>query len=94
MLTTDALNQIEKMEVIQNDEEFLEFVGKLERIKFNMSTIDCLEDVSNFTVIGKLENVLPSNISQRWVETVIGEKLNNSRFEQLPLFTIIAKNNK
>ena len=83
VLTTDALNQIEKMEVIQSDEEFLEFVGKLERIKFNMSTIDCLEEISNFTVIGKLENMLPSNISQRWVETVIDEKLTNKSSKEM-----------
>ena len=32
LVTADALNQIDEMEVIQTDDEFLEFVEKLERI--------------------------------------------------------------
>ena len=65
VLTADALNQIEKMDVIQSDEEFLEFVGKLERIKYNLSTIDCLEEITNAFFISKLESKLPTRSGLR-----------------------------
>ena len=94
VLTADAVNQIEMMDVIQSDEEFLEFVRKLERIKYNLSTIDCLQEISNAFFISMLESKLPPRIMYEWSTIVVEEELETTSkeaFERLQTFLARVK---
>ena len=61
LVVNDALSQIEEMGPITTDEEFVHFVEDLEKIIVDFKSLGYMDEVGNFTFIGKLESKLAYN---------------------------------
>ena len=69
------VTEMEKLKPVTSDKMFIDYVEKLEKIQRDLTTVNCLEEISNSTIIGKLEFKLPMDIKKKWADIVIDEKL-------------------
>ena len=95
LVIDSVVNEIEKMKVVTSDKQFLEFVETLEKIQKDLEALNLKGEISNSTVIGKIEQKLPSIVQRDWTKKVVVEELENKgsdeKFEELMIFLEITK---
>ena len=63
MIADLTVNEIENMNVAASDNEFVNFVESLEKIKRDLSTVNQLPEIANRCILSKLESKLPSKVN-------------------------------
>ena len=95
LVIDSVVNEIEKMKVVTSDKQFLEFVETLEKIQKDLEALNLLGEIANSTVIGKIEQKLPSIVQRDWTKKVVIEELedksSDDKFVKLMAFLEITK---
>ena len=76
LVIQEIVQQLRKMKPVITDKGVVEFVEKVEQMKLDLEGLNLLEELANHTNISELESKLPHNISVKWVEKVVNDKLN------------------
>ena len=78
LIVESVVSDIDKIKPITGekaDKIFVEFVETLEKIERDLKCQNLLDEVSNATVIGKIQSKLPIEIEKKWSEIEYDEKL-------------------
>ena len=78
LVVESVVSDIEKIKPITGekaDKMFVEFVETLEKIERDLKAQSLLDEVSNASVIGKIQSKLPIEIEKKWSEIEYDEKL-------------------
>ena len=86
-IVLSVVSDLNNLEMAQNDEDFVKFAEKIEEGKRNLEAINQLSEISNETIIAKLESKLPDNVMRLWLDTLFKDDLVNKdskvKFEHL-----------
>ena len=86
-IVLSVVSDLNNLEMAQNDEDFVKFAEKIEEGKRNLEAINLLSEISNETIIAKLESKLPDNVMRLWLDTLFKDDLVNKdskvKFEHL-----------
>ena len=95
LIIDSVVVEIEKIKIVTNDKQYLEFVESLEKIRRDLEALNLFEEIANSTVIGKLEQKLPTLVRRDWTKKVvdekIGEKKSMDKFKDLMKFLVDTK---
>ena len=95
LIIDSIVTEIEKIRIVTNDKQFLEFVECLEKIRRDLRALGLEEEIANSTVIGKLEQKLPNLVRCDWTKKVVNEKIREKRsvhkFKDLMEFLVETK---
>ena len=93
LIVESVVADIEKFKPITGekaDRMFIEFAETLEKIERDLKCQNLLDEVSNASVIGKIQSKLPIEIEKKWAEIEYDEKLleksSKDRFSRLMTF--------
>ena len=71
----DAVHQIEEVDVINTDKDFLEYFKMLRKIVSDLKSLNVLEEITNVFMMRKIESKLPFKICNDWVKILFDEEL-------------------
>ena len=70
VIVDECTAEIRKMKIITSDQEFIDFVENVDKIKRDLEQLGLLSDIANTTVIADLESKLPYGVKRDWVKLV------------------------
>ena len=87
VIIDECTAEIKKMKKLTTDNEFINFVDHLDKLKRDLSQLNLLSDVANTTVISEIEKKLPDLVQRDWIKLVsskdMAEKSSSEIFEHL-----------
>ena len=75
LIVDDVVGQLSKINPVTTDKSFLDFVEILEKIHFDLTTLNKISAVANPTILSDLESKLPTLINIHWHKVIEAEDL-------------------
>ena len=77
-----VVGEIERMKITTSYKDFIDFVDSIERIERDLNTLGWLSEISNTSMLSKLEAKLPAQLNREWATQVIKEKLSEKTSQE------------
>ena len=82
LIVDETVAEMERIKPIQNDQEFISFVQKIDKIRRDLSELGMEGEVQNQTVLSQLEKKLPYMVKRDWIKKV-NEEFEDSTPKQI-----------
>ena len=73
LIIDETIAEMERIKPVTNDQDFIIFVDKIDRINRDLSELKMDGEIQNSTVLSKLEQKLPFLVRRDWIVKVSGE---------------------
>ena len=73
LIIDETIAEMERIKPVTNDQDFIIFVDKIDRINRDLSELKMEGEIQNSTVLSKLEQKLPFLVRRDWIVKVSGE---------------------